>query len=109
MSHYIVFSNSIIRKRLENYALLNDRFNELGLSERFILQDSVVPGVYMFRAGERKLNMDEMKRHFWANGIQSSVFYNEDSFFIPVHQRLDLSDTEYFYEVIRLFLITNPE
>jgi len=107
MSHYVSFKKSIISKRLENYALLKDRFNELGFSERFIPEDSIVPGVFMFRTGGRNLKMDEMKRHFWAHGIQCSVFYGEDSFFIPVHHRLELSDTEYFYEVMKLFLSKN--
>ena len=104
MSYYIDFYESLIAKRIENYKILRDLFNELGFSERFVLEDGIVPGVFMFNAGEINIDLDELKRHFWAQGIQCSVFYGENSFFIPVHQRLTSDDAEYFYEVMKLFL-----
>lgn len=104
MSYYINFSEAIITKRIENYELLKSQFNELGFHERFLLEDDIIPGVFMFRIEDKNLDLNAMKNHFWAHGIQCSVFYGEDAFFIPVHHKLSFSDTEYFYEVMKSFL-----
>jgi hypothetical protein len=45
-----------------------------------------------------------LRKHFWAHGIQSSIFYGEDAFFIPVHQALTAFDLDYFYESYESFL-----
>jgi hypothetical protein len=39
----------------------------------------------------------------WLNkhGIQNSVFYGEDAFFIPCHQNLNFSDIDYFVHVLK--------
>jgi hypothetical protein len=58
----------------------------------------------MFRTDSQNLDLNDLKKHFWAHGIQSSVFYGEEAFFIPVHQALTLYDLEYFYEVMKVFL-----
>jgi len=95
---------TIIKRRLENYSALRKSFGTLGLDERFVLSPGIVPGVFMFRTGKRRLDLPELKRHFWAHGIQSSVFYGEDAFFIPVHQGLTEGDLDYFHEVMKAFI-----
>jgi hypothetical protein len=45
-----------------------------------------------------------MKEHGWRHGIECSVFYGEDAFFIPVHQRLEAADLDYFAAVFGEFL-----
>ena len=104
LSEHIKRKDQIIRQRIYNYTELRSRFEKSGLSERFRLEKGIVPGVFMFRTDNQNLNLPELKKHFWAHGIQSSIFYGEDAFFIPVHQALTAFDLDYFYEVMKVFL-----
>ena len=38
------------------------------------------------------------------HGIQSSVFYGEQAYFIPCHQHLSTDDLDYFIAVIKSFI-----
>ena len=104
LSEHIQRKDQIIHQRIYNYTELRSRFEKSGLSERFRLEKGIVPGVFMFRTDNQNLNLPELKTHFWAHGIQSSIFYGEDAFFIPVHQALTAFDLDYFYEVMKVFL-----
>jgi len=104
LSEYVWDKEQIIRQRISNYKELRSRFETLGFIERFKLENGVVPGVFMFRTGSQNLDLAELKKHFWAHGIQSSVFYGEEAFFVPVHQALTQCDLDYFYEVMKVFL-----
>jgi hypothetical protein len=104
LSDSLKSERTIIKRRLENYRALRERFGSLGLDERFSLSPGIVPGVFMFRTGKLNLDLPDLKRHFWAHGIQSSVFYGEDAFFIPVHQGLEEGDLDYFREVMKAFI-----
>lgn len=104
LSRYIEERDLIVQKRFYNYKILKDSFSSLGLQERFTIREGVVPNVYMFRTDNTGIDLPDLKEYFWAHGIQSSVFYGEEAFFIPVHQALTESDLEYFYEVMRSFL-----
>ncbi|HPJ59351.1 MAG TPA: DegT/DnrJ/EryC1/StrS family aminotransferase [Bacteroidales bacterium] len=104
LSNQIQERDRIISQRLSNYKELGWRFQTLGLNERFVLEDGVVPSVFMFRTDNQNLDLPELKQYFWAHGIQSSVFYGEEAFFIPVHQALTEADLDYFFEVMRSFI-----
>lgn len=91
----------IIAKRIKNYKLLREKFNHLGYDERFPLEEGAVPGVFMFRAHKKNPDLPELKKHYYAHGVQCSVFYGEESFFIPVHQALSEEDIEYFVEIFK--------
>jgi len=104
LSENIQYKEKIISKRIANYTGLRERFGSLGLHERFELHDGIVPGVFMFRTDNHTFDLLELKKHFWAHGIHSSVFYGEKAFFIPVHQALQESDLDYFYEVMKAFI-----
>jgi len=104
LSEAIKQKEQIIARRATNYLKLRDSFGQLGLHERFEFEDGVVPGVFMFTTDNADIDLAELKKHFWAHGIQSSVFYGERAFFIPVHQSLTPSDLDYFFEVMRAFI-----
>lgn len=104
LSYYITRKEEIITKRLQNYRYLSEKFLKLGMEERFELADGIVPGVFMFRTKNRNLPLPELKKYFWAHGIQCSVFYGEEAFFLPVHQSLNQCDLDYFVEVMKSFL-----
>ncbi len=104
LSHYICNKNEITEKRLINYYSLSHKLKEIGLNERFDLLDDIIPGVFMFQKGNHQIELSELKKHLYLHGIQCSVFYGEESFFIPVHQNLSEVDIEYFISVIKIFL-----
>ena len=106
LSYYIGSKDDIIEKRFYNYNYLNNKFESLGFTERFSQNGDSIPAVYMFKTDKQKIDLPELKKHFWAHGVQCSVFYGEEAFFIPVHQALEEHDMDYFYEVMKAF-ITN--
>ena len=56
----------------------------------------------MFKT-ERPANLDALKVFMWGHGVESSVFYGEQAFFLPVHARLGADDLDYFFEISRAF------
>ena len=104
LSEYIKNQGIIVAKRIENYRILQNLFESLGFEERFELIDGIVPGVFMFRTGNYKIDLPDLKKFFWAHGVQSSVFYGEEAFFIPVHQALNEPDLLYLYEVMNAYI-----
>jgi hypothetical protein len=104
LSEYIVRKDQIIEQRLFNYHFLKSEFNKLGLDSRFSIVPGSVPGVFMFRTENSQLNLPELKNHYYAHGIQCSVFYGEEAFFLPVHQSLNEEDMLYFTEVMKDFI-----
>jgi len=104
LSYYIKFKDELIEERIKNYESLRKRLTSLGFSERFTLSDGIIPGVFMFCKNCLDIDLPELKEHMLSHGIQSSVFYGEESFFLPVNQSLNETDIEYFEKVIRLFI-----
>jgi len=91
------------RKRQENYRYLASRFETMDCLPRFELMDRTAPGVFMFRTGS-DVDLPALKTFAQSHGIESSVFYGEQAFFVPVHERLETADLDYFFEVVRSFL-----
>jgi len=106
LSSQINSKEKIIRDRFSNYKYLRDKFESLGFTGRFQLDDGVVPGVFMFSTDGHMIDLPELKKYYYAHGVQCSVFYGENAFFIPVHQNLSEQDMQYFYEIIESFIHT---
>jgi dTDP-4-amino-4,6-dideoxygalactose transaminase len=106
LSNYISGKADMISKRSRNYSYLEQRFRALGFSARFAPDQNSVPGVFMFRVHNEDLDLAALKNHFYANGIQCSVFYGERAFFIPCHQNLETIDLDYFTEVMKAIPVT---
>jgi hypothetical protein len=104
LTHHLKSDEKIINKRIFNYNYLKDKFMSLDLTERFQLNHGIVPGVFMFQTNGQNIDLPELKKYYYAHGVQCSVFFGEESFFIPVHQSLDEQDLDYFYEVIKSFI-----
>lgn len=107
LSFYINDKEKIIHQRISNYKFLREKFESMGFSERFALSKGAVPGVFMFKMNDHRLNLPELKKYFWDHGVQCSVFYGEEAFFIPVHQSLSEEDMMYFYEIMKSYLDNN--
>jgi hypothetical protein len=106
LSHYLRELDNTKEKRCWNYQYLAERFETLGFVPRFSLAEYSVPGVFMFRADGR-VDLSALKSFLWNQGLECSVFYGEDAFFIPVNQRLEKDDLDYFFEAVRFFVNQN--
>lgn len=104
LSNYIYTEEAIVKKRLLNYSYLKDKFILIGFQPRFQLEPGIVPGVFMFETSGQNINLPALKEYYYAHGVQCSVFYGEESFFIPVHQALNEEDLDYMFEVIVSFI-----
>ncbi len=100
LSYYIPFEKKIIAQRINNYNYLKKGLSSNDFEERFELGSGILPGVFMFRVKDANINLPVLKEYLYAHGIQCSIFYGEESFFIPVHQNLTEQDLDYFIEVI---------
>jgi hypothetical protein len=106
LSTHLPRLNDIRRKRQENFRYLAKKFNSIGCPPRFELTDRNAPGVFMFQS-KPDVDFPALKTFAQAHGIECSVFYGEQAFFLPVHERLETADLDYFFEVVRTFLTRN--
>ena len=97
--------NSIIEKRLHNYDYLLKALAPIGIFPFFDLTEGVVPGTFLFKWHD-DINYPDLKEFMQRNGVESSVFYGKNAFFIPVHQNLTQSDLDYMVELLRYFYET---
>ncbi len=104
LSSQINAKDKIISDRISNYKYLLEKFQTLGFTGRYQLSKGEVPGVFMFNTNDHTLDLPELKKYYYAHGVQCSVFYGEEAFFLPVHQALSQQDMDYFYEVIMSFI-----
>jgi len=105
LSYHIKNIDTIKERRVLNYNFLKAAFLALGYKDHLPLRSGVVPGVFMFNTTDSGINLPEMKEYFINHGIESSVFYGEDAFFIPCHQNLTEEDMLYFIEVFKSYLL----
>lgn len=102
LSKNIPCQDYIIRKRLFNYSYLSDHLSEIGIRPFFELKENVIPGVFLFK-WESTINYPLLKEFMQRNGVESSVFYGENAFFIPVHHRLEISHLDYMITLLIYF------
>ena len=104
LSHYLKKEKEILLKRQEIFNRGVQLFLTLGFSERFINRTGIAPSALMLKNNGVVKDLPALKSFLWAHGIQSSVFYGEDVFFIPCHQNLQDLDLAYFRFVLENFI-----
>lgn len=90
------------RSKIFNYTL--QKFSTIGFTLRFRQKQNTVPSVLLLNNNGVIEDLAALKTHFTNYGIQSSVFYGEDAFFLPNHQTLTTSDIDYMYNCILAFI-----
>lgn len=98
--------NEIINKRLTNYAYLIAELKSLDIQPFFILEKGVVPGAFLFKWRE-DINYPDLKEYMQRNGVESSVFYTEKAFYIPLHQNLQKKELDYMINLLTYYYKTN--
>lgn len=91
-----------VAKRFENYDFYNSKLNHLGISPFFTLKEGDVPGVYMFK-WSKKIDYRALKVFLNRNGIDSSVFFGQEAYFLPIHHNIGKYEIDYICELINFF------
>lgn len=97
-------AQSLLEKRKSNHDYGLSLFCKLGFSERFEHSVGSVPSLMLLNNHCIIKDLTALKAFLYTCGIQNSVFYGEDAFFLPSHQNLETSDYDYFFSCIQEFL-----
>jgi hypothetical protein len=100
--YYHLKREEIIQKRINNYFALSQILENYNFNVRFPLKPKETPGAFVFSASG--VNLDELKIFMQRQGIECSVFYGEEAFYIPCHQNMDNRNIDYIETIIKIFL-----
>ncbi|WP_273549423.1 DegT/DnrJ/EryC1/StrS family aminotransferase [Xenorhabdus khoisanae] len=89
--------------RWKNYRYLLEQFAGLSCTPRFTFSERETPSVFMF-CPPAGIDLIALKTFMQGNGIECSVFYGEQTFFIPLHDKLRQADLDYFVFVYNEFI-----
>jgi hypothetical protein len=87
-----------IRRRVENWNYLKQRFESIGVDALFQLSPGLVPGVFVFVVSDT-IDPEIVKQHYISHGVESSIYYGTSSVFIPCHQCLEKGSLEYLFRI----------
>lgn len=65
-------------------------------------KDSIVPGVFLFK-WLPTIDYSGLKLFMNENGVESSVFYGQDAFFVPCHDELNSDEIDYICELLKYY------
>lgn len=85
--------DTIKEKRFKNYHYLLSELKSVGIDSFFKLKEGVVPGVFLFKWRD-DIDYPALKVYMQNNGVECSVFYGENAFFIPMHHLLEKQDLD---------------
>lgn len=103
IEYYGSDKDHIITQRRKNYEYLKQSFKDIGADTFFSMQSDINPGIFMFTYDKIK-DWNKLKEFMQSNGVESSVFYGESAYFIPVHQNLRKIDMDYFVQLVSHFI-----
>ena len=104
LSYQLKNQAEILCQRQENFKYGVSLFSNLGFTERFTKNDKIVPSTLLLNNNGIIKDLNFLKLYLSKNGIQSSVFYGEDAFFIPNHQSLNKIEIDFLFEIIDFYI-----
>lgn len=107
-NHYMRDLENIKKIRLDNYAYFEKIFSKKGLYPYFKKNTNDCPAVYCFQTPDT-IDLNQLKIFFNSNGIESSVFYGQNAYFLPCHQNISSKDMDYFFELMSYFMENNDD
>lgn len=102
-NHYLHDLKRIKEVRLDNYDYFEKVFSKKGFYPYFEKNTHDCPAVYCFQTPDA-INLNKLKVFFNNNGIESSIFYGQNAYFLPCHQNITSRDVDYFFELICYFM-----
>jgi dTDP-4-amino-4,6-dideoxygalactose transaminase len=109
MSSQLKQLDMTLSSRKNNFDYAVNLFSSIGFSERFLKTQSIVPYALLLKNNRLIKNLIRFKEYLYSNGIQNSIFYGEDGFFIPNHQSLNTTEIDFLFEVILYYLNNSNE
>lgn len=106
LSFYLKDAENIKRLRKYNNALFQHHFSQSGFKSRFEYSSNETPSVFMCSTLS-SVNLDGLKIFLQQNGVEASVFYGEDAFFVPVHQNLKEEDVLFIVSLVKFYCNDN--
>lgn len=107
LSFYLKDTETIKQVRKQNNTFFQQRLSSLfGFKSRFEYTDNETPSVFMCSTPSW-VNLEGMKVFLQQNGVESSVFYGENAFFVPVHQYLKEEDILFIVTLINYYCDDN--
>lgn len=103
--HYLKDVENIIIQRRANNQYLISKLEKIGFKSFFDYNEYETPSVCMFE--NNGCDLSELKIFLQQNGIECSIFYGKDVFFIPVHQNLGIFEMDYIVNLIEYFVYEN--
>lgn len=100
---YHQYKEQIIKARKEIYQQMSDAFSSAGFFPRFEPENGEVPGAFLFKAQGHDL--EGLKHFLQAEGIECSVFYGEEVFYLPCHQNMTRGHIDYLLTLVKDFLL----
>ncbi|WP_287620922.1 DegT/DnrJ/EryC1/StrS family aminotransferase [Parabacteroides sp.] len=94
--------DEMMRRQIDNYHYLETHLYDLGISSFFPLKEGICPAVYLFTWHEY-IDYPLLKEYIQRNGIEASVFYGKNAFFVPCHNRLSEYQLDYIITLLKHF------
>lgn len=88
-------------KRLYNIKYFSENLESIGIQPYFV-DDKAVPGTFLFK-WNKDIDYPVLKKYMYANGVECSVFYGKNAFFLPIHQELRKSELDYMISLLYYF------
>ncbi|MDR0866636.1 MAG: DegT/DnrJ/EryC1/StrS family aminotransferase [Candidatus Symbiothrix sp.] len=101
-SFYLEDAGQMKQKRKDNHAQFQAELSPLGFESRFVYPETEIPSVYMC-ATSSNVDLDGLKVFLQQNGVEASIFYGENAFFVPVHQNLTTEDILFITSLIKYY------
>ena len=105
LEYYLQDADEIKSKRLKNYHYYKDLFSTVGATPHFEIENGIIPGVFMFNTPD--IDGSSLKKYMQGNGVESSVFYGREAFFVPINQMLEYEHLEFIFSLYQIFLDGN--
>ena len=103
ISHNIKYLVDIKKQRQNLYRYYTQLFDELGWAPRFNLTDNISPGAFIFTTNGT-VDLTSLKIFLQESGVECSVFYGEEAFFLPCNQNMSEKDVENLFLSIKEFI-----
>jgi hypothetical protein len=87
------------RNQILQYA--TKQYESLGFSVRFPSEKDIVPSALLLNNHGIIRDLNQHKEYLNMHGIQNSVFYGEDAFFVPCHQNMNETDVDYLVHLTK--------
>lgn len=109
-SQYVRNIEEYKTKQIQNYEYLKSKLEQLGIKPFFkkhtIEKNEIVPSVFLFSWND-KIDYPKLKEFMQSNGVESSVFYGKNAFFIPCNYALTKDELDYMIALLEYFYSTN--